>query len=270
MTSADDPLPPERRLQVNAVSAALRTRRIGRDLHYLRVTDSTMNDARRLAEAGCPHGATVVADEQTAGRGTKGRAWISPPGRNIHTTLIVRPNAQQMKRLSIVAPVAAARAIETATGLSPKLKWPNDLELGGRKCGGILIEGEWRSAGPAYALVGIGLNINFDPAPHAAQIERPATSLMLELGRETSREAVLAALLNEFETAYQAAASQEIFEAWRSRLDTLGRTVQIIGPDGQTILEGLAEDATFEGALILRDKTGAQHITTAGEVSLRS
>lgn len=270
MTADDDALPAERRLRVDEVSAALRTRHIGRELHYLRLTDSTMVDARRLAEQGCEHGTAVVADEQTAGRGTKGRSWVSQAGRNILITLVVRPDAEQMKRLSIVAPVAAARAVETATGLSPTIKWPNDLELDMRKFGGILIEGEWRSAGPAYALIGIGLNINFDPAPHAAQIERPATSLMIELGRETSREAVLAALLNEFEAAYETAASQEVFEAWRSRLDTLGRAVQIIGADGETVAEGLAEDATFEGALVLRDKNGARHIATAGEVSLRT
>ena len=168
-----DPLPPARRLQTAQVSEALRTRAVGRDLHYLRVTDSTMADARRLAEEGCPHGAVVVADEQTAGRGTKGRSWVSPAGQSIHTTLVVRPDAEQMKRLSIVTPAAAARAVEEAAGIVPAIKWPNDLEIGRRKFGGILIEGEWRASGPAYALIGIGINVNFDPRA-ARRPDRPS------------------------------------------------------------------------------------------------
>lgn len=273
MSDPTDPLPPERRLQIDQVREALRTREIGRDLRYLRVAESTMIDARRLAEAGGRHGAVVVADEQTAGRGTKGRAWLSAPGRSIHATLIVRPDAEQMKRLSIVSAVATAQAVERATGLAPRLKWPNDVELRRRKFGGILIEGEWRADGPAWALVGIGVNVNFDPAPHAAQIDRPATSLMLELGREAPREAVLAELLNAFEEAYDNAASDEafdaVFRAWRSRLDTLGREVRIVAPGGETIVEGVAEDAAFDGALLVRDAGGRLHTITAGEVSLR-
>ena len=269
MPEDSDPLPPQRRLQPEQVAAALRTRAIGREFHYLRVTDSTMVDARRLAEEGCAHGAVAVADEQTAGRGTKGRSWVSQAGRNLLLTLIVRPSAEQMKRLSMVTPAAVAEAVERTTGLLPRIKWPNDLELEGRKFAGILIEGEWRADGPAWALVGIGVNVNFDPAPHAVQIERPATSLMLELGREVSREAVLAALCNAFEAAYEDAASERVFEAWRGRLDTLGREVAIVGPDGRRMVEGRAEDATREGALIVRDASGAAHTVTAGEVSLR-
>ena len=268
-----DPLPPERRLQTDRVQEALRTRELGRDLHYLRVAESTMIDARRLAEDGCPHGTVVVADEQTAGRGTKGRSWLSAPGQSIHATLILRPDPDQMKRLSIVSAVAAAQAVERTTGLAPKIKWPNDVELRRRKFGGILIEGEWRADGPAWALVGIGVNVNFDPAPHAAQINRPATSLMLELGRETPREPILAELLNAFEAAYDSAASDDafdaVFRAWRSRLDTLGRDVRIIAPDGETIVEGVAEDAASDGALLIRDAAGRLRSITAGEVSLR-
>lgn len=269
MADDHDPLPPARRLRPEAVAAALTTRELGRDLRYLRVTNSTMIDARRLAEQGCPHGTVVVADEQTAGRGTKGRSWVSEAGRNVLTTLVLRPSAEQMKRLSIVTPAAVAQAVEETTGLSPRIKWPNDVELGRRKFGGILIEGDWRADGPVWALIGIGVNVNFDPTPHAAQIDRPATSLMIELGRELSREAVLAALLNAFERAYERAASQEVFEAWRSRLDTLGRRVRIIAPNGAPIVEGIAEDATFDGALIVRDAEGRRHTITAGEVSLR-
>ena len=250
------------------VEAALRTREIGRELIHLPSTTSTMDDARRAAEAGCRHGLVVAADEQTAGRGTKGRTWVSPPGESIHATLVVRPAAEQMKRLSIVAAVAAAEAIEAATPLRAELKWPNDVEIGGRKTGGILIEGEWGAQGPRHALVGIGINVNFDPAPHAARIDRPATSLMVELGERQSREAVLAALLNAFERAYDGYEEHGIFEAWRNRLSTLGRRVQVHGADGID-LAGEAEDVETDGALLVRAGDGVLHRVIAGEVTLR-
>lgn len=227
-----------------------------------------MDDARHLAEQGCPHGMAVVADEQTAGRGTKGRDWVSSDGRNLHITLIVRPDAVQMQRLSIVSAVATAQAVERAAGLRPRIKWPNDIEIERRKFGGILIEGEWRSDRPAYALVGIGVNVNFDPAPHADRIDRPATSLMLELGCELPREAVLVELLNAFEAAYDRAGSDEVFTAWCSRLDTLGRSVRIINR-GAVEVEGIAEGVTRDGALQVRDDADQLHTVVAGEVSLR-
>ena len=256
-------------LDLARVRASLRTIAFGRRIHYARATSSTMDDARRLAGSGCPHGMVAVADEQTAGRGTKGRAWVSPPGESIHATLIARPDAERMKRLSIIAAVAAARAIESATPLRAELKWPNDVELGGRKAGGILIEGEWSDDGPLWALVGIGINVNFDPAPHAALIDRPATSLMVELGRRQSREDVLAALLNEFEEAYEHWSGAGVFQAWRERLTTLGRQVEIHGPAGP-VTSGIAEDVEPDGALLIRRADGGLDRIIAGEVTLRA
>lgn len=256
-------------LDLEHVRGALHAIAFGREFHYARATSSTMDDARRLADSGCPHGTVAVADEQTAGRGTKGRAWVSPPGESIHATLIARPDAARMKRLSIIAAVAAARAIEATTPLRAELKWPNDIELGGRKAGGILIEGEWSDAGPLWALVGIGINVNFDPAPHAALIDRPATSLMVELGRRQSREEVLAALLNEFEDAYERWDETGVFQAWRERLTTLGRQVEIQGPAGP-LASGIAEDVDQDGALLVRRPDGSLQRIVAGEVTLRA
>ena len=256
-------------LDLDRVASALRARTIGRELHYARATTSTMDDARRLARGGCAHGAVAVADEQAAGRGTKGRAWVSPPGEGIHATLILRPDALRMQRLSIIAAVAAARAIEACTPLRAELKWPNDIELGGRKAGGILIEADWGGTGPRFALAGIGINVNFDPSPHAALIDRPATSLMVELGRRQSREDVLAALLNEFEDAYEHWDGAGVFQTWRERLSTLGRQVEIHGPAGR-VTSGTAEDVEPDGALLVRRADGGLDRIVAGEVTLRT
>ncbi|MYD74491.1 MAG: biotin--[acetyl-CoA-carboxylase] ligase, partial [Chloroflexi bacterium] len=221
--SNHDLLPPDQRLDIDLVRSLLTTQEFGQELHYLVQTSSTMDDARRLAEAGAPHGAVVVADEQTAGRGTKGRIWVSPPGQSIHTTLIVRPSIEELKRLSIISPVATTDAVRSTTPLEPTVKWPNDIQMEHRKMGGILIEADWSEGQPSYALIGIGLNVNFDPAPWATQIDRPATSLMIELGERQQREPVFAALLNAFEQRFREAGAAELHDTWISRLNTLNR-----------------------------------------------
>ena len=263
------PLPPERRLDVERIRALLTTESIGRELHYSVQTTSTMDDARRLAEAGAPHGTVIVADEQTAGRGTKGRVWVSPPGQSIHTTIIVRPSVDELRRLSIISPVAATDCILAETTLSPSIKWPNDIQIEHRKLGGILIEADWRDGGPVHALIGIGINVNFDPAPWARQIDRPATSLMIELGRRQQREPVLAALLNAFEQRYRQAVTAELHALWASRLNTLGQDLSVTLVDG-SVVQGRAVDVDHDGGLIVRTADGSDRTFIAGEVTLRT
>ncbi len=267
MTSRDL-LPLDQRLNLDTVRSLLTAAEFGRDLHYFVQTTSTMDDARRLAEDGAPHGAVVVADEQTAGRGTKGRIWVSPPGQSIHTTLIVRPTIEQLKRLSIVSPVATTDAVRETTPLQPTIKWPNDIQMAHRKMGGILIEADWGAGQPNYALVGIGLNVNFDPAPWATQIDRPATSLMIELGARQQREPVFAALINAFERRFNQAASLALHEVWTARLDTLGRDVTVTLASGETV-QGRAIGVDNAGALVLEKEDGQRQTFIAGEVTLR-
>ena len=264
-----DLLPPDLRLDIDLVRSLLNTSEFGNNLHYLVQTTSTMDDARRLADDGAPHGTVVVADEQTAGRGTKGRIWVSPSGQSIHTTLIVRPTIEQLKRLSIVSPVATTDAVRETTPLQPTIKWPNDIQMEHRKMGGILIEADWGAGQPHYALVGIGLNVNFDPAPWATEIDRPATSLMIELGARQQREPVFAALLNAFEQRFNQAESPELHEAWTSRLDTLGQKVTVTLANGEAI-RGTAVEVDEAGALILETEEGQQRTFIAGEVTLRA
>ncbi|MCY3559191.1 MAG: biotin--[acetyl-CoA-carboxylase] ligase [Chloroflexi bacterium] len=263
-----DLLPPDQRLDLDRVRTLLTTAEFGQHFHYFVQTTSTMDDARRLAEDGAPHGTVVVADEQTAGRGTKGRIWVSPPGQSIHATIIVRPDIEQLKRLSIVSPVATTDAVCATTPLEPTIKWPNDVQIDQRKLGGILIEAEWRDRQPGYALVGIGLNVNFDPAPWATQIDRPATSLMIELGARLEREPVLAALLNAFESRYRQAGTRELHEIWIARLNTLNREVTVTLTTGERI-EGKAVAVDGSGALTVQTTDGDLRTFIAGEVTLR-
>lgn len=263
-----DLLPPDQRLDIDRVRSLLTTSEVGQHLHYFVQTTSTMDDARHLAEDGAPHGTVVVADEQTAGRGTKGRIWVSPPGQSIHTTLILRPDIEQLKRLSIVSPVASTDAVRETTTLEPTIKWPNDIQIEHRKMGGILIEAEWREGRPSYALVGIGLNVNFDPAPWATKIDRPATSLMIELDQRQEREPVFAALLNAFERRFAQAGSSDLHDVWVSRLNTLHKAVTVTLAGGEAI-QGTAVAVDDAGALIVETETGERRAFIAGEVTLR-
>ncbi len=251
-------------LDSERLTSLLRTEFVGRGVSYHASTKSTMELARKDAQAGAPEGAITIAEEQTAGRGRMARSWVSPPGVNLHFTIILRPAQDQLRYLAVIAPLAVCLAIEETTGLFPRIKWPNDVLIDSRKVCGILPESELSGDEVLFALVGIGINVNLDVAGYP-EIREIATSLRAELGREVSREEVLAATLNHFEMLYEALRRGEVVSTgWKKRLDTLGRPVRVQGAGG--ILEGTAVDADSDGALILRRDDGSHVRVDAGEV----
>ncbi|GAG02958.1 unnamed protein product, partial [marine sediment metagenome] len=173
-------------LDLALVEERLATHYVGRNLLYLTQTTSTQNVARAEAQRNAPEGTAVLAEEQTGGRGRLGRAWVSPAGKNLYLTLVMRPPARHLRVLSIVAPLAIAEALEGATGLTCRIKWPNDVLVGGRKIAGVLIETDLAGAAVKYALVGMGVNVNFDAAAES-EIADIATSVRRELGCDGSR-----------------------------------------------------------------------------------
>ncbi len=251
-------------LNLARVENHLKTRSIGRRVVYLTSTHSTMDVARAEAEAGADHGTAVLAEEQSSGRGRFGRLWVSPSGKNIYLTLLLRPPLDALRSLSLVGPLAVAEAVEEIAGLATRIKWPNDVLVGGRKLCGVLIESELSGQEVRYSLVGIGVNVNFD-IDESSEIAGIATSVKRELGRDVSREEVLAALLNRFEALYEDRAAA--FSGWRARLETLGREVTV--RFREQVYEGVAEDVDADGNLILRRPDGSTLVLEAGEVSLR-
>jgi BirA family biotin operon repressor/biotin-[acetyl-CoA-carboxylase] ligase len=166
-----------------------------------------------------------------------------------------------------VAALATSLGIEKSTGLKTRLKWPNDVLVHGKKVSGILSESALRARSVDWAIIGIGINVNFDPAAYP-EIADIATSISKELGREMSQLRVLVDLLEQMEHRYLALRHGEpIHEEWRNRLDTLGKTIRV--KSGDDMVEGLAESVDDDGSLLLRrpDGTLARFIT--GEVSLR-
>ena len=242
------------------------TRFVGRVLEYRAALGSTQDLARELARAGAPEGTVVLAGRQTAGRGRLGRSFVSPTG-GLYLTVVVRPALDQMLRLPIIAALAVARALEKVAGLRTGLKWPNDVLVGGRKLCGILVESDLSGQAVNYVLLGIGVNVNADMSAYP-EIAATTTSAAVEAGRQVSREALAAAVLNELEELYLAAqAGRRVQDEWRARLDTLGRQVRVTC--GETVEKGLAEDVDANGSLILRRPDGSRVTIAAGDVTLR-
>lgn len=249
---------------VAAFQAHLSTGFLGQCLIYEPTVASTMDVAREEAQAGCPEGTVVLADEQTKGRGRLGRAWVSPPGDNLYLTVVLRPSAARLRGLSIVSALAVVEAIEEVSGLRAAVKWPNDVQLSGKKVAGILIESEVAGDEVRFALVGAGINVSLDVS-QIDEIRHIATSLAAELGRPVSREELVAALLGRLERLYLA--PEDAYGLWKADLETLGRRVRV--QFGETVEEGVAEDAAADGSLILRRDDGSRVRIEAGDVTLK-
>ena len=253
-------------LSADLITANLETRFIGQRVLYYPCLRTTMDTARQEALNDAPEGTVVIADEQTAARGRLKRTWLSPRG-NISLSVVLYPDREHLHSLIMAASLAVVHSIETVTGLRPQLKWPNDILLGGNKVCGILIETSIQSNRVDYAIVGIGINVNLDPADFP-EILPTATSLSRELGREVSRPELVRCLLCEMEQLYLAPLeSESVYEEWRSRLVTLGRAIRVTS--GDTTLEGTAESVEPDGSLLLRLPDGTSKRILAGDVNLR-
>jgi BirA family transcriptional regulator, biotin operon repressor / biotin---[acetyl-CoA-carboxylase] ligase len=253
-------------------SASLATRIAGREIRHVERTGSTNEDLKLLARAGAAEGLVLSTDEQTQGRGRRGRTWSAPPGSSLLCSTLLRPAwlpAADGFYLTILAAVAAAEAIESIVAARIDLKWPNDLQHQGRKLGGILVETELDGEALSWAIVGIGLNVNWDPSS-VTELAATATSLVMIAGKPVSRLDLLGTLLQRLDNRYfrlRAGARQQLFDDWRSRLVTLGRSVQaeIAGH----LLEGMAENVAPSGGLLIRDQYGELNEVSAGDVTLR-
>ncbi len=250
-----------------AVSRRLTTRFVGRNFFYYPSVTTTMDVARKAAKEGASEGTVIVAEEQTDGKARLGRTWINPPG-VVAVSVILRPEMSQLIRLTMVAALATSRCIEKATGLNTTIKWPNDILIRGRKVSGILSESTLRGQSVDWAVIGIGINVNFDPKDYP-EIADIATSLSVELDKEVSRLEVLLHLLNEVEFFYLALRRGEpVHEEWRSKLETLGKVAQVKA--GNDIEKGYAESVDEDGALMLRRPDGTLARIVAGEITLRT
>jgi BirA family biotin operon repressor/biotin-[acetyl-CoA-carboxylase] ligase len=222
--------------------------------------DSTQRVAFALAATGAADRTVVVADTQTAGRGRRGRTWHDEPGASLLASIVVRPHLAvgELPKLSLTTAVAVADAIETLAGPSVRVKWPNDVLVGGRKIAGILLES--RMGPTPLVVVGIGINVGQRGFP--PELAATATSVRIETGRAIERETVLDEVLAAFDrwrTVLEATSFAPVRTRWLELADTIGRTVRIDDRIGTAI------DLDRDGALVLRDRAGGLHRVVAGE-----
>ena len=225
-----------------------------------------------------PHGAIATAEHQTAGKGRQGRTWLTPKGTAVALSLLLKPHwpTAHATWLTMIAGIAAVRALGQVSAVPVALKWPNDIIVpapngaGWRKLGGILLEGQMTAERLETAVVGLGLNINLLPNA-LPPVSPPATSLLAESGQWVARQPLITHLLCAFEELYESAeAGHSPHTAWSALLHTLGQSIAITTADGQPVTEGVAERTTAEGHLCVRDDHGRLHIIPAGDVSLRT
>jgi BirA family biotin operon repressor/biotin-[acetyl-CoA-carboxylase] ligase len=235
-------------------------------LHFSRITSSTNNDALAAARSGAPHGSVYFADEQSAGRGRGNHDWHSSAGEGLYVSVLLRPQipAARLPLLPLVAGLAAAQAIRTAADLTADIRWPNDLLIGPRKVGGILVEAQSERASVAFAVVGIGINVH--QRAFAPGLATPATSLDLEAGRCISRQSLLVALLKSLEQEALALAASAAPQVIPARIESAsswvrGRAVEVHGPQACIgVTCGLNEN----GFLLVRTNSGVVTVQTGG------
>ena len=227
----------------------------GRSFRYYDEIESTNVEAKELARAGAPEGTVVIAECQSAGRGRLGRRWTSPAGKGLLFSVILRPTLPMSRAhmLTVVSAVAAARGIESQTDASVRIKWPNDLFIGDRKAGGILLEVAGEQDVVEWVIVGIGINVNTEYAELPVDLRRTAVSLKMATGEPVDRSELLARILLALETAYKEAQKHGFDRAlseFRQRDYLLKRSVSVQTRQGSVIGEATGIDN--QGALLVQ------------------
>jgi BirA family biotin operon repressor/biotin-[acetyl-CoA-carboxylase] ligase len=247
------------------------TRDLGQVLHCFDEVGSTSDVAKELAEDGAGHGEVVVADAQTAGRGRRGRTWVSPPGRNLYFSAILRPELppHRAPELTLVASVAMCEAVRQSGVEAAGIKWPNDILVGGRKLAGILTEMAAEPDRVQWVVIGVGVNVNLSPEDLPEELRGEATSLRIEKGSEVPRALFAAACFARLEEWVERHAEEgfaPVRDAWRRLSVTLGREVLVRTGDRE--LRGVAEDIDDSGSLVIRPPGGPPTTVLAGDVTL--
>ena len=228
-------------------------------------TASVLDDIKLLAAQGAPEGTVVVAEQQTAGRGRQGRAFVSQPG-GLYMALLLRPQgpAEESMPLTALLALAVCDTVEALTGLRPDAKWPNDILWNGRKLCGILTEGQLRSGGFSHIAAGIGLNVGQESFP--PPVDGIAASLRQISGLNISLDTALTQLLQCIEAVLEHELRAEALARYRRACVNLGKLCRF--QRGTEMAQGLAEDIDEQARLIVRLENGTREAVGAGEVHL--
>lgn len=263
--------------ELDELQALLQTRVLGRHLVLFNRITSTNDFLKRLARRGAEEGTTILADEQTSGRGRLGRKWQSPPGKGLWFSFLLRPRLP-LDKVGVISLALAALIAETLTqtcGLECRVKWPNDVLVGGKKVCGILCETQMSPTNVEAVIAGIGLNVLQDENDFAPEWRTRATSLQLAGCANCERKLLFTKLLAAFEQNLFAGLRQrlpQLIAQWRRRCEGLGEPITIL-PASTSGAQSASATGIFEslgegGELILRLPSGSLRFFSAGEITL--
>ena len=252
------------------IERLLESKWAGRNLFYYEEIDSTNTCAMRFGAKGMEHGTLVIAEQQSSGKGRRGRSWVSPAKDNIYMSLLLRPTfeVQKAPMLTLLMAYSVAEALEEEQ-IEVQIKWPNDLILNKKKVCGILTEMSMKELKIDYVVIGIGINVNTEEFPQ--ELERSATSFRIETGRKLSRSALIVRILQKFEFNYErfctAGNLNPILDGYNRILVNVGKDVRILEPGNE--YNAKAYGINSEGELMVEKEDGTSTAIFAGEVSVR-
>ncbi len=259
------------RIIAEEVKLGLNTQQIGNEILVFSIVDSTNNKAKEMARQGYPTGTVIIAEEQSSGKGRRGRKWNSSPGGGLWFSIIVRPGIAPDKApfLTIIASLTVVKTLQRYTGLLDlEIKWPNDILVKGKKICGILSELSADMGNINFAIIGIGINVNQET--FKGELINKAISLKKFLGIKVDRNSLLKEILIYFEEYYRKLTSEkysELLDEYKNYLKILGKEVVIYNVSEEII--GKVITVSPQGELIIKDKEGSIHTFWAGDVSLR-
>lgn len=260
------------RLTALEVGPLLATREFGRTLHHYDEVESTNAKAFELAHEGGFHGEVIVTEHQTAGKGRRGRSWTSPAGKSLAMSVILRPEIAPARapELTLVAAVALAQTLND-TGVDAAIKWPNDVQIDGKKVAGILTELSADVERVHFVVLGIGVNLNADASDFPPELAELATSVQAARRSSVHRALFMAALLSQLETwvdRWTDEGFEPVRAAWKSLSSTLGQEVLVRADNRE--LRGVAEDLDASGALLLRVGDRLERVLSGDVEQVRS
>ncbi len=258
-------------LSKDEVQSLTGTRWAGTNVVYYEETDSTNIRAKALAEEGAGHGTLVIADRQNAGKGRRGRGWVSPKGENIYMSILLRPEFEPAKApmLTLVMAYSVTQALRMREEINAKIKWPNDIVLHKKKICGILTEMSAEIDYINHVVIGVGINTNMDHIEE--ELADKATSLRIEEGRKIRRAELIAEVMERFEANYERFVIDGnlsgIKEKYNEMLVNQDRDVRVLEPGNEYDAHALGINET--GELLVRKEDGTVDAVFAGEVSVR-
>lgn len=277
-------------IDIAAITEQLDTKYFGRSIHYYEETDSTNTRAKLAGEEGEPHGTLFLADLQNAGKGRRGRGWSAEKGSSIAMTFLMRPDIdiENASKLTIISAVAIVKVLSGIQGISPQIKWPNDVVVGGRKICGILTEMSSEGRDINYVVTGMGINVYETEFPE--ELASRATSIKMILDAECAgedlkpdkplkndrmaafdRNFIIAAVANEFEKLYMRFVETQslafLVEDYNRYLVNRNKQVYVIENGAKKEYTALGLDVN--GGLKVRNLRGKESVIISGEVSVR-